>query len=141
MALDTPLQRDGSQMTASANFWNPVSALAGPAGSGQFLAVVISGSRTLAIASSPTASPIYGVLQNTPIQTDACDVGVGGISKMVAGAAITAGAELMVDASGRFITWTAGAGNFKVGMALETVGALGAIFSGLIYVPNYKVVT
>lgn len=142
MATESPLIHDGSQCVASANFYNPVSALAGPGGSGQFLAVVLSAARTLSIASSPTAGPIYGILQNTPnAVNEACDVGIAGISKAVAGAAIAFGAELMVDASGRLITWSAGAANFKVGMAIEAATALGSVFSMVIYVPNYKVVT
>jgi hypothetical protein len=140
MALDSPLLRDGSQHVAFANFFNPAVPLAGPGGSGQFLAVAFQASRVLQIASAPT-SIIYGVLQNTPTIGLACDVGIGGISKMVAGAGITFGAELMIDSSGRFITWVAGAANFKVGMAMETVGAVNQVFTGLIYVPNYKVVT
>lgn len=140
MALEAPLIHDGSQMTAAANYWNPASALAGPAGSGQFLGVVISASRVVSVQTT-VGGQIYGVLQNTPIATDAADVGLIGISKMVAGASITAGAELMVDASGRFITWVAGSGYFKVGMALETTSAANNVFSGLIYSPNYKVVT
>lgn len=138
MALESPLIHDGGQMVSVANFFNPVSALQGPGGSGQFLGVVISAARTLSIA-SVQGSIIYGVLQNTPpAANEACDVGILGISKMVAGAAVAAGAELMVDSSGRFITWVAGAGNAKVGMALEAATALGSVFSGLVYSPNIR---
>jgi len=141
MAIDTPLLHDGTQMIAAANYYNPAVPLAGPGGSGQFLGVVISASRTISIQTSP-GGQIYGVLQNTPLAlNDAADIGLLGITKMVAGASITAGAELMMDASGRFITWVAGAGNFKVGMAIETIAAANGIFTGLIYNPNYKVVT
>jgi hypothetical protein len=136
MATDTPLIHDGAQCVAFANYFNPVSALAGPGGSGQFLAVVLQASRVVQIASSPTASPIYGVMQNTPMAQDAADVGIVGISKMIAGASITFGAELMVDASGRFVTWVAAASNWKAGMALETTSAANNIFTGLLYSPN-----
>lgn len=142
MAVDNVLIRDGTMHTAFANFYNPAVALAGPGGSGQFLAVTFQASRVLQIASSPTAiPPVYGVLQNTPLATEACDVGIYGITKAVAGAAITFGAELMVDSSGRFVTWVAGAANFKVGQAMETTSAANNVFSMLIYTPNYKVVT
>lgn len=141
MALDTPLQRDGGQMVANANLYNPGSALAGVGGSGQFLAVVITASRTIGVQTTP-GGQMYGVLQNQPAAAnEAADVGLNGVSKMVAGAAISAGAELMIDASGRFITWASGAGNFKVGQCLETVAAANQVFSGNIYNPNYKVVT
>jgi hypothetical protein len=139
MAVDTPLIRDGGLMTAGANFNS--GSLAGPGGTGQFLAVVISASKVVSIASSPTAGPIYGVLQNTPISGEPCDIGILGATKMVSGAGITAGAELMVDSSGRFVTWSAGAANFKVGMCLETVSAINNVFTGMVYMPSYKVVT
>lgn len=141
MAIDTPLLHDGTQMTAAANYYNPASPLAGPGGSAQFLGVFISASRVVTIQTTG-GGQIYGVLQNTPTAlNDAADIGILGITKMVAGASITAGAELMMDSSARFITWTAGAANFKVGMALETIAAANGIFTGLIYNPNYKVVT
>src|SRR5258707_12139595 len=116
MSVEAPLIHDGSMMVAGANFYNPGSALAGPGGSGQFLGVTISASRVLSIASSPTAVGFYGILQNTPMATEACDVGLIGVSKVVAGAAIAAGAYLMVDSSGRAITWVSGAVNYKFGI-------------------------
>jgi len=140
MATDSPLIHDGSQMVAAANYYNPASALAGPGGSGQFLGVNISASRTVAVQTT-VGGQIYGVMQNTPPSGIAADVGIAGITKMVAGASITAGAELMVDASGRFITWVSGSGYFKVGQALETTSAANNVFTGMIYTPNYKVVT
>lgn len=140
MATDSPLIRDGAQCVAFANYFNPSSALAGPGGSAQFLGMSFEASRILQVQTT-IGGQIYGVLQNTPLANDACDVGLMGITKMVAGASITAGAEVMVDASGRFITWVAGSGYFKCGMAIETISAANGIFSGLIYVPNYKVVT
>lgn len=140
MSVDTPLIRDGGQMIAAANYYNPGSALAGAGGSGQFLGVNITASRTVSVQTT-VGGQIYGVLQNTPNISQAADVGIAGISKMVSGASITAGAELMVDASGRFITWVAGSGYFKVGQALETTSAANNVFSGAIYSPNYKVVT
>ena len=142
MAVDNVLIRDGSLHTAFANFYNPAVALAGPGGSGQFLGVQFQASRVLQIASSPTAiPPVYGVLQNTPMATEACDVGISGITKAVAGAAFNFGQELMVDSAGRFVLWVAGAANFKCGMAMETVAAANTVFSMMIYTPNYKVVT
>lgn len=140
MATEGNLTHDGTQCTANANFYNPAVALFGVNGSGQFLAVVLSAARVLSIASSATA-PIYGILQNTPLATDPADVGIAGISKAVAGAAISAGAELTIDSSGRFITWTAGGARMKMGMAIEAAGALGVVFTMMIYTTNYAVVT
>jgi hypothetical protein len=140
MAIDSPMLHDGAQFVSNANFYNPASALAGPGGSAQFLGLVISASRVLSVQTT-VGGQCYGVLQNTPVSGDVCDVGILGITKMVAGASITAGADLMVDASGRFITWVAGSGYFKVGQALETTSAANNLFTGMIYTPNYKVVT
>lgn len=135
MATEGPLVHDGSQCQANANYYNPGVALFGVNGSGQFLAVAISASRTISIASSVTV-PVYGILQNTPMAGDAADVGIMGISKAVAGAAITAGAELMIDSSGRLIPWVTAA--FKVGIAIESAGALGVVFTMMIYPPGVK---
>ncbi|MBV9984517.1 capsid cement protein [Bradyrhizobium sp.] len=140
MAAETPLIHDGSQCVAAANYFNPAVPLNGPFGSGQFLAVAISAARTVAVQTAQGGA-MYGVLQNTPPAGIAADVGIGGISKMVAGAAVAAGAELMVDANGRFITWVAGAGNAKVGLALEAAAGANAVITGLIYVPNVKALT
>ena len=139
MATEGPLFRDGSQTTAWPANYNSTN-LAGPGGTGQYLAVDISAARTVAVQTT-VGGTSYGVLQNTPTLGAPADVGILGISKMVAGASVTAGAELMVDASGRFITWVSGSSYFKVGLAIETPTAAGVVFTGLIYSPNYKVVT
>ena len=47
MTTEAPLQKDGAQCVAAANYWNPTTALFGPQGSGQFLAVFLSAARTV----------------------------------------------------------------------------------------------
>jgi hypothetical protein len=66
MATEAPNLRDGT-CQAAANYWNPVSALFGPAGSGQFLAVTLTGT-TANVVTLVTASTqmVYGILQNSP---------------------------------------------------------------------------
>lgn len=135
MATEGPLLHDGSQCTAFANYYNPSSALAGPGGSGQFLFVSMQASRVVQVCTT-SGGQAYGVLQNTPMATEAADIGFLGVSKVVAGASITFGAEIMCDASGRAITWTTGGDKYKMGVALETVGAAGTLFSALIYPPS-----
>lgn len=139
MATESPLIHDGSQTTAAANYTNGQS-LAGPGGSGQFLAVYISASRVVSLVATAGVA-MYGVLQNTPNTGEAADVGILGVGKMTAGAAITAGADVMTDSSGRFVPWTSSSGYVKVGRALETVTALGQVFTGLIYNPGVSVLT
>jgi hypothetical protein len=144
MATESPLIHDGSQCTSFANYYNPTVALLGVNGSGQFLAVSLQAARVVQIATGPTAGPIYGILQNTPMAGDVADVGIMGISKAVAGAAITFGQELMVGTGGtlgQLVPWASGAANFKVGMAIEAASAQGVVFTMMIYTPNYKVVT
>jgi|SRR5215472_5979844 len=133
MTTEAPLQKDGAQCVAGANLWNPGTALFGPQGSGQFLLVFLSGSRTVSLQTTQGAV-CYGVLQNSPAQGQAADVAIGGITKVVVGAAVTAGAELMADTNGRAITQTST--NRKVGMALESATAANQLISMLVYTPN-----
>jgi hypothetical protein len=84
----------------------------------QFLAVRITGSRTVGLISASTQVPI-GILQNKPNTGEAAEVAISGKVKAIAGAAITAGAEVMVNASGQVIT-AATTGNRAFGVAVST---------------------
>ena len=96
MATESPLLHDGSQNVLSTaqdarRTTITGSTLAGPNGSGQFLCVTQSTTvdRTVGVASTaPTANVgnnnIYGILQNTPGPGQAADVGIFGITKVVA---------------------------------------------------------
>jgi hypothetical protein len=142
MATESPLIHDGSQCQAAANYWNPSTKLFGPGGSGQFLVVYINASRQVTIAAAATQVP-YGILQNTPDIGQAADVGIIGVTKAVAGAAITVNAGvvgLMADSNGRLIPWVAGAANWLMGYAIEPAAAANAIFT-MYVVPPFKVVT
>lgn len=144
MAVDTPLIHDGSLMTAFANYYNPVVPLLGAGGSGQFLAMTLQASKVLQVQ-TVLGGAMYGILQNTPMATEACDVGVLGITKAIAGlGGVTFGTELMVGATtsaGQMLPWVASAGNYKAGLALETAATQGMIFSMLIYNPNIRFAT
>lgn len=142
MATESPLFSDGANLVAAANYYNPASALAGPGGSGQYLAVVLSqtANRT-AVLASVQGQQIYGVLQNKPIAGEICDVGILGVSKMTVGAAgSTHGKPQMVDATGAFTDWTAGSSYAQVGEAFET-GVSGQIITGFIGPTSPKVLT
>ena len=95
----------------------------------QFTAMVVDGNGQAAQAGA--AVNIAGVLQNNPsaIGREAA-IMANGITKGVAGAAVAAGAYLMTDANGEFIT---GVGtNELVGVALEAAGGQGEIIPILI---------
>src|SRR6516164_528862 len=132
MTTESPLMKDGAQCVAAANLWNPGTALYGPQGSGQFLLVNISASRTVAL-NTAAGGVCYGVLQNAPAAGQAADVAIGGITKVVVGAAVTAGQELQSDTNGRAITFSSGR---KVGLALESAAGANAMISMLVYTPN-----
>ena len=115
MATEGPLIHDGSQTTAAADL-----------SAKQFYAVKITAARAVNLASTG-GEAIYGILQNTPTSGLAADVGILGVSKAIAGAAVTAGDYLMTDTSGRLITVTTT--NHRVAQALEAAGAAGVIFT------------
>lgn len=131
MATEGTMLHDGGNTVAAANYYNPGSALSGPNGSGQFLAVILSttADRTSLLVSSGGAA-IYGILQNSPALGDAADVCLVGISKAVGGAAITRGAALMTDSSARLVTQTGS--NIVVGYALESCSGANDIFTAFI---------
>ena len=127
MATDGKFLSD-SPCTASADL-SVTSGLAGPNGAGQYLLVKVSGSLTVTVCAANTDIP-FGVLQNDPLPGAPANVAFAGVSKVIAGAAITAGAQLMSDSSGRAITQTGS--NPIAGMALETAASANQIVKMLI---------
>lgn len=107
MAVEGVMIRDGN-CTAGANL-SKTAALAGPNGSGQFLAMKLStvADRTILRQNAANAD-VYGILQNAPLSGEAGDVCVMGISKAVYGATVAAGDFLTTDASSRLVTATTG---------------------------------
>lgn len=150
-ATESPLIHDGSQTTLSTaqdarNSTNTGSTLAGPSGSGQFLCMVLSSAvnRTVSIASSTAGASFgtaqfYGVLQNKPRPGEAADIGIFGVSKVVAGSTtIVSGSPLMMSTAGgsslngTVNLWASGSGP-RVGVALESPTAAGQVISALIF--------
>lgn len=86
----------------------------------QYHFVKVSAPKT--VVASGDGETSIGVLQDKPKDTEACVVGVSGVTRIVAGGAITAGADVQSDANGRAITKAAG---IKRGVALETVTTAG----------------
>ncbi len=71
-----------------------------------------------------------GVLQNKPISGRAATIVVDGISKIVAGGVVAAGASVASDATGRAVT--AAATNLIQGVALQAAAGAGEIIAVLI---------
>ena len=95
----------------------------------QFYAVTVGASGVSLVAQAGTAG--VKVLTNKPQQGDACALVDIGETKAVAGAAITKGARVMTDASGRFIPYVNNGTNVPVGearMAASNAGDVITIF-------------
>jgi Uncharacterized conserved protein (DUF2190) len=138
MAVESPLMRDGSNWVANANLFNPGSALSGPGGSGQFLAVTPTADGVCGISSASTQFCL-GILQNMPIAVnEPCDIGIFGVSKAVSGAAITVNTPLMVDSSGRVITYVSSGGNYCIGYAMDGATGAGVVISIFVFGPGLK---
>lgn len=82
-------------------------------------------------ANTTSGGKIMGVLQNKPKSGEAADVMVVGVTKMVAGAAVTAGVNVMSDAAGKAIL-AATTGSTMIGIALSTAGGAGEIIDVLL---------
>jgi Uncharacterized conserved protein (DUF2190) len=106
MAVETPCIHDGSCSAATD--------LSGA----KFRCVQISGSKLLTLCTSSTGQVFYGILQNTPRQGQQCDVAILGVCKVIAGAPITYGQQLMPDTNGAVVPWLSG--NLALGVALES---------------------
>lgn len=89
----------------------------------QFLAVVPTAGKA---AVAGAGVKCLGVLQNKPTADQAATVVVHGITKAIAGAAITAGAQVEVNAQGEFITLNTGV---SVGFALDAAAGDGSVFT------------
>lgn len=90
------------------------------------------------IIATAAGQSVIGVLQNNPASGQAASVRVGGVSKMVAGGAITAGALIKVDNQGRAVAATLASitqatvpnnvtGSDVIGIALKGAGGAGEI--------------
>lgn len=107
MSVEGVMLRDGNSV-AGANF-SKTAGLAGPNGSGQFLAMKLStaADRTYLRVAAANAR-IDGILQNAPVAGDACDVAFDGFCKATYGGTVTAGDYLTTDSSGRLVTAATG---------------------------------
>lgn len=84
-------------------------------------------------ATDPTSSTILGVMQNQPDRGKAVSIAYAGPTKVVAGGALTAGAIITTNASGRAAVVRSG--DVAIGRVLETAGADGDVVSALLFHP------
>lgn len=142
MATESPLIHDGGNLLLSTaadfrNSTNTGSTLAGPNGSGQFLAVVLSTTvdRTVQLPSTATAQfkPI-GICQNKPRPGEVVDVGVLGVSKAVAGLAVVRGSDLALSSTlaGTLVPFSTAVGAQPCARAYESAAA-GQVFTCFVY--------
>lgn len=94
-----------------------------PGTGAQYKAVAVGGT----IAADNSA---MGILQNRPKNTEGATLRVFGPSKLVAGAAITAGARIKITTSGYAIAVTSG--TFAIGRCGVTAAVSGGTFEGFV---------
>lgn len=92
----------------------------------QFYGVKLTAAHTVNVAGN--GEKIVGVLQNKPAAAgNAATVVLDGITKAVAGAAISVGDEVSLDANGKFVT--AAIGDTVAGVAVDAASADGDVIS------------
>jgi len=99
----------------------------------QYHIVRLSAAKNMNVASDATNSALIGVLQTVPQANEWGTVADGGISKVVAGGAITVGDILTCNGSGRAAT--VASGQVAFGRALEAATANGDVITARLMTP------
>lgn len=95
---------------------------------GQYKAVNVASDEQIDLVAVKGAK-VLGILQDKPAAAGrAANVGVEGVSKVLAGAAVAAGVEVIVDATSRVIA-TDAADQYILGTALTTAAAAGDVIA------------
>ena len=98
----------------------------------QYRFVKITGARTCGLSTASTDLSI-GVMQNKPQVTNmAATVAIRGVTQVMAGAAITAGAQVMSNTAGKAVTYVAGTGVLPLGIAVEAASGADTLTSVLL---------
>ena len=84
-------------------------------------------------APAATSSTILGVLQNGPKVGEAMTIAYSGLSKLVAGGALSANGIVTTNGSGRAAAVTSG--DMAIGRVLEAAGANGDVVTALLFPP------
>lgn len=105
----------------------------------QYHCVKVTGNNQVNLADT-AGEVILGVLQGKPAQGEAAEITIVGVTKVVAGAALTAGQAWGVDAQGRAVPVTTGTGgsvgDFVAGVVLEGVSNAGELATVTIGAPT-----
>ena len=118
MTTDSPIIRDGNQCTAATDL-----------SLYQYYMLHLVGPKQLGVMTDSVGQVFYGVLQNQPTAGQICDVGIVGVTKLVAGASIAYGQQLMPNGNGQAVPWVGD--NLLVGVALESA-SVDELFSALV---------
>lgn len=102
-------------------------------GATRYIIVAQVGAYGMVQGTDPTSSLILGVLQNNPSRSRAASIKMAGPSKIVAGAALGAGAMFTTNGSGRAAAVRSG--DMVVGRILEASSADGDIVSAMLFPP------
>ncbi len=84
-------------------------------------------------ASDAGGSSVFGVLQNKPQSGEAATLAYAGVSKVVAGGAVSVNTIITTNGSGRAAA--VASGQMAIGRALEAAGADGDQISALLFPP------
>lgn len=107
MSYEESLRSISLDADASIGVYTGVPGLPGsadPNAGKQYRFLKVTGPHTVGLATAAT-DPVVGVLQNKPQNVGmAATVGIGGVTNVIAGAAITAGAKVAPDANGAAVT-------------------------------------
>lgn len=89
--------------------------------------------RQAVMATAPTSSTILGVMQNGPAVGEAMTIACFGLSKIVAGGALSANAVITTNGSGRAAAVSSG--QFAIGRVLEAAVADGDVVTAFLQPP------
>lgn len=102
-------------------------------GATRYVFVQAAGAYQAILATNTTTSALLGVMQNDPGVGEAMSIAYSGLSKVVAGGALTANAIITTNGSGRAAAVTSG--QMALGRVLEASGADGDVVSALLFPP------
>lgn len=102
-------------------------------GSTKYIFVMATGANAANQATNATSSTLLGVLQNDPAVGEAMSIAVSGLSKVVAGGALTVNDIITTNSSGRAAK--VASGQMASGRVVEAAGADGDVVTAMLFHP------